>query len=266
MQKVISKDGTPIAYDRLGSGPAVILVSGAMGTRAHFTSLAELLAPHFTVFNYDRRGRGDSGDTLPYAMEREIEDIEALIGQAGGSACVYGISSGAILALEASSQLAASVSKLALYEPPFILNNSRPPLPQDYVAQLNRAIAAGRRSEAVEIFMTKAILLPPEYLESMRNDPSWAEMEQIAHTLAYDGTIVGDTMSGKPLSPELVKRLAAVRVPTLVMDGEMSDTFFHDAAQTLVDILPNARRYTIPGQEHGVAPEALAPLLVEFFL
>ncbi len=266
MQKVISKDGTPISYDPLGKGPAVILVSGAMGVRAHFIPLAELLSKHFTVFNYDRRGRGDSGDTLPYAVEREIEDIEALINQAGGSAGVYGISSGAILALEAASQLSASVNKLALYEPPFILDDSRPPLPQDYVAQLNRAIAAGRRSEAVEIFMTRAILLPAEYLEPMRNDPSWAEMEQIAHTIAYDGTIVGDTMSGKPLSPELVKRIAAVTMPTLVMDGEMSEAFFHHAAQALVDILPNAERRTLSGQEHGVAPEALAPVLVEFFL
>jgi pimeloyl-ACP methyl ester carboxylesterase len=231
-----------------------------------FTQLAALLASHFTVFNYDRRGRGDSGDTAPYAVEREIEDIEALINEADGSAFVYGISSGAVLALEAARKFPAKVKKLALYEPPFIVDDSRPPLPEDYVKQLNAAIAAGKRGDAVEVFMMKALLIPAEYLEPMRNDPSWADMEKVAHTLAYDGTIMGDTMSSKPLPTNKTKQWASATMPTLVMDGEKSEAYFHDAAQALADILPNARRRTLEGQDHAVAPEVLAPVLVEFFL
>jgi pimeloyl-ACP methyl ester carboxylesterase len=267
MKKITSKDGTSIAFDQSGQGPALILVGGALGVRSHpmFTQLVELLAPHFTVFNYDRRGRGDSGDTPPYAVEREVEDIEALIDEAGRSAFVYGISSGAVLALEAASRLPAKVEKLALYEPPFILNDSRPPLPGDYVAQLNEAVAAGRRGEAVEIFMTKAILLPDEYLAPMREDPSWAEMEAVAHTIAYDGMIMGDTMSGKPLSSEKKQQWASASMPMLVMVGGNSEAFFHGAAQALINILPQAQHRILPGQDHAVTSEALAPVLVEFF-
>lgn len=208
MKKATSRDGTPIAFDQLGKGPVLILVSGATGVRSHpiFMQLAELLSKHFTVLNYDRRGRGDSGDTVPYAVEREVEDIEALIDGAGGSAFVYGISSGAVLALEAASRLPSKVKKLALYEPPFILDDSRPPLPRDYVAQLNVAIAAGKRGEAVEIFMTQAVGIPEDYLAPMREDPSWAETEAVAHTIAYDGIIMGDTMSGRPLSAERTRQ------------------------------------------------------------
>jgi pimeloyl-ACP methyl ester carboxylesterase len=227
-----------------------------------FTQLVALLAEHFTVFNYDRRGRGDSGDMLPYAVEREVEDIEALINEAGGSAFVYGISSGAVLALEAANKLPAKVRKLVLYEPPFIIDDSRPPVPEDYVEQLNEAIAAGRRGEAVKIFMTKAILLPDKFLAPMRKDPMWAEMEAVAHTLAYDGMIMGDTMSGKLLP---TGRWTSATSPTLVITGGNSETFFHHGAQALVDDLPNAQRRILEGQDHAVAPEALAPVLVEFF-
>lgn len=267
MKKITSKDGTSIAFDQSGQGPALILVGGALGVRSHpmFAQLVELLTPHFTVFNYDRRGRGNSGDTPPYAVEREVEDIEALIDEAGRSAFVYGISSGAVLALEAASRLPAKVEKLALYEPPFILNDSRPPLPGDYVVQLNEAVAAGRRGEAVEIFMTKAILLSDEYLALMREDPSWAEMEAVAHTIAYDGMIMGDTMSGKPLSSEKKKQWASASMPTSVIVGGNSEAFFHDAAQAVVKILVKAEYHILEGQDHAVASEALAPVLVKFF-
>ena len=150
VRKVISRDGTTIAFDRTGQGPAVILVSPALGARSDLLTapLAVLLAPHFTVFSYDRRGRGDSGDTAPYAVEREVEDIEALITEAGGSAFAYGISSGAVLALEAASKFPTKIKKLALYEPPFIVDDSRPRVPEDYVTQVNELIAAGRRGDA----------------------------------------------------------------------------------------------------------------------
>jgi pimeloyl-ACP methyl ester carboxylesterase len=264
LNKVTSKDGTPIAFDRLGEGPPVILVAGALGVRSHpfMGQLAERLAPRFTVYNYDRRGRGDSGDTPPYAVEREIEDIEALIDAAGEPAYLYGISSGAALALEAAGKLPGKVKKLALYEPPFIVDDSHPPLPEDYVQHLNTLIAAGRRSDAVEYFMTDAMGLPAEFLAPMQSDPMWAEMEAVAHTLPYDGTIMGNTMSGKPLP---ARRWASATSPTLVMDGGESPPFFHHGADALADILPNAQRRTLEGQSHGVAPEALAPVLLDFF-
>ncbi len=275
MKTVTSKDGTTIAYEQSGKGHPAILVTGALGVRSD-ARLAELLAQHFTVMNYDRRGRGDSGDTPPYAVQREIEDIEALIDAAGGSAYLYGLSSGAILALEAARALPNKVKKLALYEPPFIIDDSRPPLPEDYVQQLNAATAAGRPGDAVEIFMTKALLIPAEFVAHMRNapmsetfgddagmkPPEWAEMEAVAHTLAYDGMIVKDFLAGNPLPP---KRWASFTAPTLVIVGGNSEPFFHDGAQALVDDMPDAQRRRLEGQDHAVAPATLAPVLVEFF-
>src|SRR6266487_2672638 len=164
MRNVRSSDGTSIAFDRSGQGPALILVAGATATRAAEAAISAHLAPHFTVFAYDRRGRGDSGDTPPYAVEREVEDIETLITEAGGSAFVFGHSSGAVLALEAASNLPSKVKKLALYEPPFIVDDSRPPLQVDYVARLTELVAAGRRGDAVEFFMTKAVAVPIEFI------------------------------------------------------------------------------------------------------
>lgn len=263
MQEVRSKDGTAIAFDRSGEGPAIILVGGALSNRSAGTQLAALLAPHFTVYSYDRRGRGDSADTSPYAVEREVEDIDAMIDDAGGSAFVFGHSSGAVLALEATNRLPTKIKKLALYEPPFIIDDSRPLLPEDYVTQLDRLVAAGRHGDAVEYFMTKAVGVPLDFIAPMRNSPMWPEMEQVAHTLPYDVAIMGDTMSGKPLPAE---RWASAAVPTLVMDGGASPTWARNAVQALADTLPNAQRRTLEGQNHGAAPEVLSPVLVEFFL
>ncbi len=171
MRNVISKDGTPIAFDRSGEGPALILVGGASAARADEASLAAALAPYFTVFAFDRRGRGNSGDTAPYAVEREVEDIEALIDEAGGSALVFGHSSGAVLALEAARLLPTKITKLALYEPPFIIDDSRPPAPQDFSAHLSALVASGRRGEAVESFMM-VVGLPSEMIAQMRQSPT----------------------------------------------------------------------------------------------
>ena len=262
MEKVKSKDGTSIAYDRAGKGSAIILVGGAFQQRADhlMESLLARLSPSFTIINYDRRGRGDSGDTAPYAVEREVEDIDALIKAAGGSASLFGMSSGGVLALEAARTLA--ITKLALYEPPFIVGGGRPPLPKDYVAHLQELIAAGRRGDAVVYFMTAAIGMPEEAVAPMRQAPFWQGMEAVAHTLSYDGTIMGDSMSGRP---EPIQRWASVTVPTLVMDGGASPEFQHDGVQLLADTLPHARRRTLEGQTHDVAPEILAPVLEEFF-
>src|SRR5215204_5655134 len=190
METVTSSDGTTIAFDLLGDGPPVILVCGGSTDRTANAGEAELLAEHFTVFNYDRRGRGDSGDTAPYAVEREVEDLDAVVAAAGGSASVYGTSSGAALALEAAAS-GLAITKLALWEPPFSLDESSRP-PQDQVERYDEMISAGRRGDAVEYFMTKVVGLPSEFVAYARTQPFWQKQEELAHTLAYDATIMGD--------------------------------------------------------------------------
>jgi pimeloyl-ACP methyl ester carboxylesterase len=263
MNTVTSKDGTVIAYDQLGAGPPVILVAGALGVRAYpvMGELAQLLAAHFTVINYDRRGRGDSGDALPYAVAREIEDIDALIAAAGGSAYLYGISSGANLALAAANALPGKVTKLALYEPPVIVDDSRPPMPADYLQQINDFVSTGRRGDAVDLFM-RHVGVPEEFIPQMHSMPMWPQMEQAAHTLAYDGIIMGDTQSGQPLAPG---QWPAATMPTLVIVGGDSPPFFQNGTRALVDQLPHAQHATLPGQTHEVSSAALAPMLIEFF-
>lgn len=264
MPTVTSHDGTTIAFDRSGEGPALIFVSGAFHHRHIDPSMPQPAAPptpRFTMYSYDRRGRGESGDTAPYAVEREVEDIEALIDAAGGSAFVFGHSSGAVLALMAAAR-GLAIRKLALYEPPFVIDDSRPPLPADYVAHLNGLIAAGRRGDAVEYFMTAAVGMPAEAVAPMRNTPMMPALEAVAHTLPYDGAIMGDTQSG---STAPLKRWSSLELPTLVMDGGASPAWQRDAVQALVDVLPHAQRRTLEGQTHGVAPEVLAPVFEDFF-
>jgi len=263
MEQVTSKDGTKIAFDRSGGGPPIILVGGALNTRSFGPngSLAPLLARHFTVFNYDRRGRGDSGDTLPWAVEREIEDIEALIEAAGGSASVYGISSGAALALEAASR-DLPIEKLALYEAPFIVDDSRSPIADDYLARLQGLVASGRRSDAIKLFMREGVGLPAVFVALMRFMPARSKLRAIAHTLPYDAAIVYDYRKGQPLPTE---SWASVTMPTLAAAGGKSPDWMRHAMRELADVLPNARHYTLEGQTHLVKAEVLAPVLVEFF-
>jgi pimeloyl-ACP methyl ester carboxylesterase len=264
MSIVTSKDGTKIAFDKTGSGPAVIIVNGAMQFRAFdpfMARLAEMLSEHFTVYNYDRRGRGESGDTQPFAKEREIEDLQALVKDAGGKAMVLGFSSGSALTLDAAA-VTPGITRVAVYEPPFIVDDSRPPLPTDYVSHLNKLVAEGRRGDAVKYFLIEAVQLPAEYLGGMEQSPGWDTMLQIAHSIAYDGAFVADIMQGKPLPTE---RWANVTVPTLVIEGSASVTFFHTGANALAGVLKNATRETLEGQTHEVAPEVLLPVLVEYF-
>ena len=195
------------------------------------------------------------------AVEHEVEDMDALINEAGGSAFAFGVSSGAVLALQAAAR-GLAITRLALYEPPFIVDDSRPPLPKDYVAQLDKLVSAGRRGDAVEYFMTEAVGVPDNLLAQMRDMPMWAEMEKIAHTLAYDGKVMGDNMAGHPLP---AKKWASVKVPTLVIDGGASPAWLRHAAQALADVLPNAQRRTLEGQTHDVDMEVLFPVLAEFF-
>ena len=268
MHHVISSDGTPIAVDQSGQGPALILVSPAFGTRADAAGLAAALAPAFTVFAYDRRGRGDSGDTPPYAIQREIEDVDAVLDAAGGAAFVFGHSSGAVLALDAARALPGKITKLAVYEPPFIVDNSRPPMPAAFAAQLRELIAAGQRGDAVAYWQTN-LGIPAEAIAQMRQSPMWAGFEALALTLAYDATIMGDTQRGDPAP---LRRWVSVTVPTLVLDGtimlgrEDFHAFMRHGADELARVLPNAQRRILVGQDHGPADDVLAAALKTFFL
>ena len=261
MQTTTSNDGTTIAYDRSGEGPALIIVNGAMSERASSAELAGVLAPDFTVYAYDRRGRGDSTDTLPFAPEREVEDLAAMIKAAGGSAFVFGHSSGAVLTLRAALA-GLSIPKLAVYEPPFIVDDSRPAAPSDYVEYLNELLAAGRNGDAIEYFMVDAVLTPREAVAQMRNSPWWPGMEKLAPTIPYDGAIMGETMSG---TTGPIQQFAALSIPVLVMDGGASPDWMHHGVQALVSALHDATYHTLAGQDHGAAPSLVAPELVSFF-
>ncbi len=259
MQTVTSKDGTRIAFDVSGTGPALILVDGAMCSRGFgpMGGLAAQLAPHFTVFTYDRRGRGESGDTAPYAVDREVEDIDALIGEAGGSACVYGISSGAILALEAARQLPGRITKLVMYEPPFSADEAGVRRFTDYRVQLNQAVAAGRRGDAAEMFM-RLVGTPDDAVAGMRQSPVWPVFEAVAPTLTYDAAVMGD--SSVP-----TERASSVSVPTLVMAGGASPEWMRQVARQIASAIPSAQYRVLDGQTHEVAAEVIAPPLTEFF-
>jgi pimeloyl-ACP methyl ester carboxylesterase len=264
MHRVTSADGTSIAYDRMGNGPAIILVCAATMTRPAHAQLAAELAGHFTVYNYDRRGRGDSGDTLPYAVQREIEDIEALVAEAGGSAHLYGISSGAALVLEAAAA-GVPVDRLAIYEVPYNLEDDAPKRQQEYVERLQALLAEDRRGEAAELFM-RTVGTPEEMIEESKSSPMWAAMEAVAPTLAYDAACMGD---GQPPTD----RLAKITRPTLVATGEGSPEtflgggggFFDQAADAVATSVPNAVREVIEGQWHMIDPKVLAPVLHRFF-
>jgi pimeloyl-ACP methyl ester carboxylesterase len=258
METIHSKDGTTIAYDRLGDGPPVILVCGGSVDRMSNAGLAEQLAAHFTVYNYDRRGRGDSGDTLPYAVAREIEDIAAVAGASGGAALLYGTSSGAALALEAAYALPETITGLALWEPPYIEDGSRPRPPSDTAATFERLVAEGRRGDAAEHFMAQVVGLPPEFVAFARTQPWWAQQEAIAHTLAYDAHVMGDYRLP-------AERAAAVRTPTLVLAGGSSFPFMTHTARKLAATMPHAEVQILAGQEHNVAPAVIAPALIAFF-
>jgi pimeloyl-ACP methyl ester carboxylesterase len=253
---VRSGDGTTIVFDRLGDGKPVILVSGASTSRSIHAQLTELLSGDFTVFNYDRRGRGDSGDTPPYAIQREIEDLDAVITEAGGTAAVFGNSSGAVLALHAAAA-GLPVTKLALWEPPFMVDPDAPRRQREYAGELTKLLDAGRRGDAMELFM-KTIGLPEAMIAGMRNSPMWPEMDAIAPTLAYDAAIMGDSTVPTSL-------VSSIKADVLVLDGSDTGAWAADAAQALTAALPGARRHTLEGQTHNVAWDILAPVLIEFF-
>jgi pimeloyl-ACP methyl ester carboxylesterase len=254
----ISKDGTAIAYEKTGKGPSIILVNGALAHRKLFgeKDLAAMLAKKFTVIFYDRRGRGESADTKPYAVEREIEDIEALIDEAGGSAYLYGSSGGAALALLAAGKLGPEkVTKLALCEPPYGSDTK-----QEFAKEKNKVnalVGDSKPGDAVTFFFERRGM-PPDKIEGMKKSPEWNGLVRIGHTLVYDFEVLGD--GAIPI--DVAKNIT---IPTLVIDGEKSFDFMHATADTIVKIIPGAVRKTIKDQTHDISPEAAAPVLLEFF-
>lgn len=264
INRTMSKDGTRIAYDREGSGPAVILVGGGLDDGSENGPLVREPAAGFTVLNYARRGRGDSGDTRPYALQREIEDIEALIAEAGGTAHLYGVSSGGGLVLEAAAAGVAA-ERLGVYEVPYCMTDETLRRARVFVEQLGPAIAEGRRTDALVAFMRFAGS-SEEDIEAGRVHPMWAAGEALAHTMVYDVAC----MAGYRPPTE---RLARITQPTLVATGGGQDPhltesptgFFDLAADAIVASVPHAERVVLPGQGHVAEPKAVAVLLAEFF-
>jgi pimeloyl-ACP methyl ester carboxylesterase len=259
---VTSADGTSVAVERHGTGPAVIFIGPTLADRSAGRPPMTELSANFTTFNYDRRGRGDSGDTKPSAVEREIEDLAAVIDAAGGQAFVFGGSSGGVLALDAAAA-GLPILKLALDEPPLKVDDTIAPVPLDTLEQLGELLDTQRRGDAVEYYMTVMMGVPPDQVARMRHAPFWAQWEALAPTLRYDAEILEGTQAGRPLPAE---RWAALTVPTLVLDGGDSPEFMHSGAQALADLKPRViTRHTLPGQTHAVDVHTLADVLTEYF-
>ncbi len=249
-ETVTAKDGTSIAYLKTGSGPCVVLVGGAFCDRGFAGDLTGYLAKDFTVVNYDRRGRGDSSDTSPYSIQREIDDLAAVVSATGGSAFAFGVSSGAILLLHAA-HADLPLTKLALVEPPFV------PGMTNYADTYTQLCAEGRNGDAVEVFMTKVVGQPAAAVEQARQAPMWPALEAMAPTLAYDATITGDGT--------IPASFSTITTPTLAIDSDASPDWLRNATQAVAATLPNSDHVTLPGQFHQPDPEAMAAELKRFF-
>ena len=258
MNTVVSKDGTTIAYDRRGNGPALVLVDGALCSRAQgpMPDVAEALADRFTVYNYDRRGRGDSGDAGDYAVEREIEDLAAVIEAAGGSAYVYGSSSGAALSLRAAAA-GLPIEKLVAFEPPYVVDDSRKQIPRNWVADL-QALEPG---DAIKYFFTKGIGLPGIFVTMMKLMPAWKPMKAIAHTLPYDAQVLGRNCFGDPMDTE---QWVPIEQPVLVVNGGKSPGWMKASTRALAAAVPGAGHTEVPGQNHVIKASAIAPVIAGF--
>jgi pimeloyl-ACP methyl ester carboxylesterase len=255
--KTFSRDGTPIAYDRSGQGPAVILVSGAMSTGGTVAPLAVPLSERYSVLVYDRRGRGESGDTAPYAVAREVDDLAALIDAAGGEACLCGVSSGGALVLEAAAS-GLPVRRVAVYETPFAdFLDGGAEQNAEYTEKLTTALAEGRRGDAVELFL-RLTGMGEDMIQGARHSPMWSGMEAVAPTLAYDNA----TMAGG-LAPR--DRLASLTVPVLAVAGGASPQWMREGTRAVAEAAPQGSYRVLEGQTHMVDPTALAPVLAEFF-
>jgi pimeloyl-ACP methyl ester carboxylesterase len=261
MDRVRSADGTRIAFEVSGEGPPLIIVDPALFDRAMGQSraMARLLAPHYTVFVYDRRGRGESGNTLPYAIEREVDDLAALIELAGDSVGVWGMSSGAMLTLEAARHV-GEIRKIALYEPPLVVDESHAPMTEEWKA-IDAAVASGHEGTALGIFL-RMVGVPAPVRMVLRLTPMWRKLARLASALPYDGMFVREYQRGRPLPRD---RWADVHIPVLVSDGEKSPDWMRRGSAALANVLPNATYRTLPGQTHRLVPKAHASMLIEFF-
>lgn len=254
MSSITSAVGTAISYDRAGQGLPVVLVLGAFNDRAAGAPLAARLSATTTAFNYDRRGRGTSTDTLPSAVDREIDDLEALIDAAGGSASVFGYSCGAVLAMRAAAR-GLPITRLALYDPPFQIQGTSPDFWTEMARQIDDLVSSGRRGDAVELYQTKGVGIPPEVIAQLRQAPFWPALEAIAHTLAYESLILASP-------PELV---GSVNTPTLVMSGEATPNLIQTSARAVANGLAHTQLHMLPGQTHDLVPDAVGPLLETFY-
>jgi pimeloyl-ACP methyl ester carboxylesterase len=261
LQTVTSPDGTQIALEQIGDGPPVILIGGAFNDRTTVAGLAATLAPQMTAVTYDRRGRGASGDTAPYSVEAEIDDLYTVIAKVGGRASLFGHSSGAVLALEATAH-GVPVDALAVYEPTYVIDGTRPRPPSDLGDRLRALLALGQRDDAAALFLTESVALPPEMIAGMRASPMWGWFTALAHTLPYDVAVCGPGM----VLP--ADRLTTIDVPTLAVTGSNSPEWLHASTRAVAAAIPGARFVTLEGQDHGVLqqPDALRSLLTEFFI
>ncbi|BCM69635.1 MULTISPECIES: alpha/beta fold hydrolase [Streptomyces] len=256
-KKTTSRDGTSLAYHVTGQGPTVILVSGAMSTGGTVLPLAQRLADRCRAVVYDRRGRGESGDTAPYAVDREVEDLAALLDAVGGDAALFGVSSGGALVLRAAAD-GLPVRRAAVYEVPYADHLAHGAEREAvYKEQLNKALAEGRRGDAVELFL-RLTGLAEEMIQRARQSPMWAGMEAVAPSLAYDDAVMGDGLLPRA-------RLAGISVPVLAVAGGASPEWMHRASQAVAEAVPQGTYRVLPGQTHMVEPDVLGPVLAEFF-
>ncbi|MFF7548288.1 alpha/beta fold hydrolase [Streptomyces canus] len=256
-KKILSRDGTPIAYERTGHGPAVILVSGAMSTGGTVAPLAVPLSERFDVLVYDRRGRGASGDTAPYAVAREVEDLAELVEAAGGEACLCGISSGGALVLEAAAS-GLPVRRVAVYETPYAdFLDGGAERNAEYTEKLTAALAEGRRGDAVELFL-RLTGMGEGMIQGARQSPMWPGMEAVAPTLAYDNSVMAGGLVPRD-------RLASITVPLLAVAGGASPEWMREGTRAVAEAAPKGSYRVLEGQTHMVDPTALGPALAEFF-
>ncbi|GAA3217952.1 alpha/beta hydrolase [Streptomyces sp. XM83C] len=256
-KKTVSRDGTSLAYDVTGRGPVVVLVSGAMSTGGTVAPLAHRLADRCTAVVYDRRGRGESGDTAPYTVEREIEDLAAVAEAAGGDAALFGVSSGGALVLRAAAA-GLPVRRVAVYEVPYADHlEGGAELHARYSEDLAQALGEDRRGDAVELFL-RLTGLGEQTIQGARQSPMWAGMETVAPSLAYDNAVMGDGLLPREL-------LASVGVPVLSVAGGASPAWLPRAARDVAEAVPDGTYRELPGQTHMVEPEVLGPVLAEYF-
>lgn len=256
MEQVTSKDGTRIAFDRTGEGPVLVLVNGAFNNRAMVAEKATGLGAYFTTVSYDRRGRGDSGDTLPYAAEREVEDLTAVVEAVGGDAYVYGMSSGAALSLVAAAA-SAPIAGLAVFEPPYRMPDG-PPAPDRYLERMTEFGAAGKSVDAARLFIVEAVGMPVEEFDGLVQSPMWPAFDAMAHTLAYDAIVMGDSAVPEDL-------LARVPVPTIAFASSASPDWLRGGARAAGKLVPGAEYRQVDGVFHDAPPEVVGPILTEFF-